>query len=575
MTARDDEWDVTTDCAIVGSGGGALCAAMAATAAGQQALVLEKADVVGGSTALSGGVLWLPDNPVSRRAGVRDSRSDALRYFAEVVGDKHPSTSAERVNAFLEAIGPMTSFLERHGIPFRHCEGYADYYDDRPGGKPRGRSIETELFDTTQLGPWQARLRVSESLQAIPMYTAEVAPVALGRTARSAWTLANIAVRMARAALRGQSVRGSGAALQGWMLLAAIRADIPIWNRTPVTDLIMDDEGRIAGVSAHRGGRPIRIRARRGVLLNAGGFSHNEPMRRRYGRQPASTQWTSANPHDTGEVLEAAIRHGAAVDLMEEAWWIPSSVLPDGSPLFAVYERSKPHAILVDGNGQRYVNEAASYMEVGQAMYERHATVPAIPSWWVMDSRNRRRYMWGVTPGGVTPRNWIDSGYMVKADSVEELARRCGIDAAGLTATVERFNSFAARGEDPDFHKGERAYDRYYGDPRVRPNPCVAPVDKPPFYAVALYPGDVGTCGGLLTDEHARVINEDGRPIPGLYATGNCTASVMGRTYPGAGASIGASFAFGWIAAQHIVESQAGSEQSARHGAVAASRGLP
>jgi 3-oxosteroid 1-dehydrogenase len=255
-------------------------------------------------------------------------------------------------------------------------------------------------------------------------------------------------------------------------------------------------------------------------------------------------------------LLQAALRHGAAVDLMDEAWWIPSSVLPDGTPQFAVYERSKPHAIMVDSSGSRYVNEAASYMEVGQAMYARDQATKAIPSWWITDSRNRRRYLWGMTPGGVTPRKWITDGYMKKAGSIEGLARRCGIDPAALEATVSRYNASAADGVDPDFKKGERAYDRYYGDPRVRPNPCVAPVSKPPFYAVALYPGDVGTCGGLLTDEHARVVRGDGEPIPGLYATGNCTASVMGRTYPGAGASIGASFAFGWIAVRHMSDAQ-------------------
>lgn len=547
------DWDVITDCVMVGSGGGSMCAALAAAEAGRQVLVLEKTDLVGGSTAMSGGVLWLPDNPVSRAAGVKDSRDDALQYFDSVVGHDNPSTSATRVDAFLDGIAPMVKFLERQGIPFRHCEGYADYYDDRPGGKARGRSIETELFDTTQLGPWQKRLRISETLPAIPIHTGEVAPLTAGiRTAKTVWATAKVAGRLAAAIARRQSVRGSGVALQGWMLLAAIRSDIPVWTSARVTDLVVDSEGRVTGVCALRAGRPVRIRARCGVLLNAGGFSHNDAMRTKYGRQPASTKWTVANPGDTGEVIEAAMRHGAATDLMDEAWWIPTTVLPDGSPLYIVYERSKPYGILVDGDGARYVNEAASYMEVGQAMYERNATAPAIPSWWVMDSRHRRRYMWGLTPGGFTPRSWISKGYMTKATSLDELAERCGIDAAGLAQTVRNFNSFATQGIDPAFHKGERAYDRYYGDPRVRPNPCVAAIERPPFYAVAVYPGDVGTCGGLLTDDNARVINTAGRPIPGLYAAGNCTASVMGRTYPGAGASIGASFVFGWIAANHM-----------------------
>ncbi len=336
------------------------------------------------------------------------------------------------------------------------------------------------------------------------------------------------------------------------MLLAAVRADIPVWNSTPVTDLVVED-GRVVGVVAQRHGRAIRIRAHRGVLLNAGGFSHNEEMRSRYGRQPSSTKWTVANPGDTGEVIATAIKHGAATDLMDEAWWIPTTVLPDGSPLYIVYERSKPHGIIVDGTGQRYCNEAASYMEVGQKMYERNASVPAIPSWFVMDSRHRRRYMWGLSPRGVTPKNWVSAGYMHRADTIEDLAAQCNIDPKTLAETVERFN-VDARGASIGISTRVIARTTAItAIPRTKPNPCLGPVDKPPFYAVAVYPGDVGTCGGLVTDEQARVVSRSGEVIEGLYATGNCTASVMGRTYPGAGASIGASFAFGWIAAQHMV----------------------
>ncbi|SNQ52225.1 3-oxosteroid 1-dehydrogenase [Frankia canadensis] len=552
----DAGWDVVTDLLLVGSGGGALCAALAARAAGDQVLVLEKTDQIGGSTAMSGGVLWLPNNPVSRAAGVSDSREDALRYFASVVGDAGPSTSPARVDAFLDAIEPMVTFLSGYDLRFRHCEGYSDYYDDRPGGKARGRSLETDLFDCTELGPWRDKLRISEGMPPVPMYTGEVATGTMPTTAAGARTAARVAGRFARATLTRRQVRGSGAALQGRMLRALLRAEVPVWTSTPAVDLIVEGGeggagGEVVGVVAERDGRRIRVRARAGVLLDVGGFSHNARMRDQYGRAPASTAWTSANPGDTGEMITAAMRHGAAVDLMDEAWWIPSSVLPDGKPQFAVYERSKPFAILVDESGARFTNEAASYMEVGQAMYERNATVPAVPSWWIMDSRNRRSYVWGTTPGGINPKEWLRSGYLKKADTIGELARQCGIDPAGLEATVERFNRHAAEGRDPEFHKGERAYDRYYGDPRVQPNPCVGPVERAPFYAVALYPGDVGTCGGLLTDEHARVLSTDGAPIAGLYAAGNCTASVVGRTYPGAGASIGASFVFGWLGAHH------------------------
>ncbi|MEU7811645.1 FAD-binding protein [Pseudonocardia sp. NPDC049154] len=555
MSGPGPDWGATTDLLVVGSGGGALCAALVAHDRGLQTLVVEKEPLLGGSTAMSGGVLWLPDNPVSRAAGVPDSREDALAYFAAVVGDEGPATSKARTEAFLDTVEPMTRFLQEAGVPWRHCEGYSDYYDDRPGGKARGRSLETELFDTATLGPWESKFRISDDMPPVPAYTGDVAALSVApRTGKSLRTVARIGATFMAAALRGKRIRGSGVALQGYLLTALLKAEIPLWTSSPLVDLV-DVDGRVVGAVVERAGRAIRIGARRGVLLAAGGFARNAEMREEFGRRPASADWTSANVGDTGEVTRIAMAHGAAVDLMDEAWWIPSSILPDGTPVFAVYERSKPFALLVDGTGERYTNEAASYMEVGRAMYARHQeTGSAVPSWWITDSRFRRRYLWGTTPGGVTPKAWLESGYEKRADTLEELAALCGIPPKRLRATVDRFNEHAARGEDPDFHKGERAYDRYYGDPRQRPNPCLGPVEKGPFSAFALYPGDVGTSGGLLTDEHARVLDEAGDPLPGLYATGNGTASVMGRHYPGAGASIGASFAFGWIAAHHAAD---------------------
>ncbi len=276
-------------------------------------------------------------------------------------------------------------------------------------------------------------------------------------------------------------------------------------------------------------------------------------MRERFQPAPSSTAWTHANPGDTGEMIEAMMAHGAAAELMDQAWWLPSAVMPDGAKVYVHQERAKPHCMMVDANGERFVNEAASYMEVGQAMYERHRHAAAVPSWLVFDSNHRRKYIFGKMPPAFTPRELIRNGFVKRAGTIDELAAQCGIDPAGLRASVERLGGFARRGVDDDFHKGDRAYDRYFGDPRRHPNPCLGPIERPPFYAVAVHPGDVGTAGGLLTDEHARVLRIDGSPIEGLYATGNTTASVMGRCYPGAGASIGASFVFGWRAAQHAL----------------------
>jgi len=301
------------------------------------------------------------------------------------------------------------------------------------------------------------------------------------------------------------------------------------------------------------------------VLLNAGGFSRNGAMRERFGPAPTAAQWTAANPGDTGEVLETATRLGAAVDNLDAFWWVPTTqgldgrwpegtTMPDGTlaPWTHHLDLSLPYAIVVDRRGERYVNESASYMEVGERMHERNRTHrSAIPSFVVFDGLHRKRYPWGTALPGVTPKAWLESGYMKKADTLADLAAQCGIDPAGLAKTVERWNGFCASGTDADFNRGGRCFDRAHGDPTVRPNPNLGPISTPPFYAVAMVPSDVGTAGGLVTDAWARVLRGDDRPIEGLYATGNTTASVMGRTYPGAGASIAAAFVFAWIAVHH------------------------
>jgi len=542
------DWDFVSDLLVVGSGGG-LCAAIVAAAADRQALVIEKADVVGGSTAMSGGVLWLPNNPLMQEEGVPDSFEEGMEYFQAVVGDVGPASSIERRTAYITEGANMVRFLRGQGMRFVRCEGYSDYYADVagiPAGKSRGRSIEPAPFDGNELGPWFSKLRTSFT-GGIAILTGEAATVGLVRRSPKAMRIAaRVAVRTMGGRLKRQALLTNGAALIGQALKIVVAQSVPVWTETALEDLIVDD-GRVVGAVVRRHGRQLRVRARDGVVLAAGGFARNAEMRKQYSMQPNAAEWTSANPGDTGEVLEMAIAHGAAADLMDDAWWIPSSILPDGSPAMCISERSKPGSIMVDQAGNRFFNEAVSYMEAGQAMYK-HGAVPA---WLVLDARARRRYTFAFRPPGVTPKEWITSGYMKVADTLEDLALQCGIDATGLVRTVQRFNGFAESGVDLDFHRGEGAHEQYQGDITHKPNACLGPIDKPPFYAVAMFPGDVGTSGGLLCDEHSRVLRTDGSVLPGLYATGNSTASVMGRCYPGAGASIGASFVFAYVAARH------------------------
>ncbi|WP_051361735.1 FAD-dependent oxidoreductase [Solimonas soli] len=546
------KFDHQYDFVIVGSGAASMCAALVVQQQGKRALVVEKTDQVGGSTAMSGGVVWIPDNPAMKRAGVADSYEKAREYLDACVGDVGPASSPQRRHAFLSQGPRAIEFLERLGMEFVHAEGYSDYHEGtRPGGIARSRSLVGRIYDARRLGAWRSRLRRYPGIP--PMEMHESGPLGLnGRTWESARTFARVALRLLRNKL-GADLVGTGAALQGRLLEIALRHEVPIWLDAPVQRLITDDD-RVVGVELHKDGKTLRVGAADGVLLNVGGFSHNRQMREQYQQQPTGTDWTHANPGDTGELLQAAIGLGADVALMEQSWWVSTSVTPDGQRLIHPFDMSKPYCILVDSGGSRYVNESTSYMEVGIRMYARDRIVPAVPSWLIMDSRHRKRYRWGGLPGGEPPRAWLDSGYMIRADSLDALAESCAIPAATLRATVARFNDFARSGVDADFQRGMSAYDRWQGDPAAGPNPNLGSIEKPPFYACRLYPGDVGTCGGMLTDEYARVLRQNGSTIAGLYATGNCTASVLGRAYPGAGASIGASLTFGYIAARHAID---------------------
>jgi 3-oxosteroid 1-dehydrogenase len=543
------EWDHRFDTVVIGSGVGGLVGAVTAKAHGLEPLLIEKTELLGGSSAMSGGVLWVPDNPLMRRENVPDSYAEGMAYLQAVVGDAGPASNPRRRHVYLAKSVELVEFLEDRGLRFLRCEGYSDYYDEATGGKSRGRSIEPVPWDGRKLGAWEPTLRPGMAASiGVAVLTGEVARFAMAlRTLAGLRTAARVIGRTVLGKLLGKHLLTNGASLIGQLLKIAVEDGVTIWTRTALTELV-EENGRITGVVAAKDGREIRIKADRGVLINAGGFARNGEMRTKFGQRNEG-KWTLANPGDTGEAIEAAMRHGAAVDLVDDAWWLPGFILPDGTPAASIADRTRPGSIIVDSGGQRYCDEAASYMEVGQAMIARDAQdgVTAVPSYLIFDQSYRNRYSLSTALPGRTPREWLDSGFLTRADTLAELARRRGIDETGLADTVARFNRFAADGQDPDFHRGERAYDRYHGDPRA-PHPTLGPIVTPPFYALEMYPVDVGTSGGLLTDERARVLTERGEPIPGLYASGNSTASVMGRRYPGAGASIGASAVFSYVA---------------------------
>lgn len=540
--------DQEFDFVIVGSGAGAVPAALVMKDHGKSVIILEKQDCYGGTSAYSGGVIWIPDNPVTNPDGTQDSLEKARTYMRAVAGASADEVPEERRDAYIRGGGEMVRYLMGKGMALEDAH-WPDYRDELPGGRASGRSLSAPLFDVNELGEWAPKLAQYRLTTDIPICSPETVHLFLARkTWKGKVTAMKIAWRMLVKLVARKDLRGSGPAMMGRLFQLLFRTDTPLWLETPVDDLIVED-GRVVGVIARRDGQQVRIRARLGVLVNAGGFSRNAAMREEYQPKPTSTAWTQVNPADTGDLIRAAMRVGAATRFMDEAWWLPSTYYPDGSfgGFHSPNDISKPHCIVVGADGKRFVNESCGYMEFGQAMY----ASGAVPAWAIFDTSHRKTYPWGKVLPGRVPKALIENGYLKRADTLEELARQCGIDAGGLAATVERFNGFAASGVDEDFHRGQSAYNNYYGDPTVRPNPNLGAIARGPFYAAALYPGDVGTAGGILADEHGRALHEDGGVIAGLYVAGNSASSVNGRSYPGAGSSVGPSMVFGYLAARH------------------------
>jgi 3-oxosteroid 1-dehydrogenase len=542
------------DVVVVGSGAAGMTAALTAARHGLRVVVAEKSGKYGGSTARSGGGVWIPGNEVLRKAGVADTPEEAREYLAHVAG---PGVGAERQRAFLDRGPDMLSFVTANApLKLAWVPGYADYYPEAPGGKAEGRSVEPAPMDAHVLGAEEANLNPPylPVPPGVAITQGDYRWLSLGpRHPRAIWAGMKFTGRLARGRLLRQRTISLGQALTAGLRAGLLRADVPVWLDTPLAGLVVED-GAVTGVTVRRpSGETEVVRASRGVILAAGGFERNAEMRRRYQPSPAGSDWTTGGTGNTGDAIVAAEAIGAALDLMDDAWWGPSIPLPKG-PYFLLAERSLPGCILVNAAGQRFVNEAAPYVDAVHAMYDGHATgVSHIPSWLIFDQRYQGTYVFaGRQPGRRFPSRWFEAGVVRSAPSVAELAVSIGIDAQALQKTVTRFGEFAASGRDEDFHRGDSAYDRYYGDPRVRPNPNLAPLRKPPFYAVKMVPGDLGTKGGLVTDARARVLRGDGSVIAGLYAAGNTSAAVMGHSYAGAGATIGPAMTFGYIAALDI-----------------------
>ncbi|MBX7448251.1 3-oxosteroid 1-dehydrogenase [Mycolicibacterium sp. 3033] len=554
----EHEYDVV----VVGSGAAGMVAALTAAHQGLSTIVVEKAPHYGGSTARSGGGVWIPNNEVLERDGVSDTREAARTYLHSIIGDVVP---AEKIDTYLDRGPEMLSFVLKHS-PLKLCwvPNYSDYYPESPGGKSTGRSVEPKPFDAKKLGPDMKGLEPPYGkvpLNVVVMQQDYVRLNQLKRHPRGVLRSLKVGARTMWAQATGKNLVGMGRALIAPLRIGLQKAGVPVQLNTAMTDLLVED-GVVRGIYVRdttepESAEPTLIRARRGVILGSGGFEHNEQMRVKYQRAPITTEWTVGAVANTGDGILAAEKLGAALDVMEDAWWGPTVPLK-GAPWFALSERNSPGSIIVNMSGKRFMNESMPYVEACHHMYggqygQGQGPGENIPAWLIFDQQYRDRYIFaGLQPGQRIPNKWMESGVIVKANTLDELAAETGLPVEALSATVERFNGFARAGVDEDFKRGESAYDRYYGDPTNKPNPNLGEISHAPFYAAKMVPGDLGTKGGIVTDVHGRALRDDGSVIDGLYAAGNVSAPVMGHTYPGPGGTIGPAMTFGYLAARHL-----------------------
>ena len=554
-------WDKEVDVLVVGSGAGGMLAALVAAKNHADVLIVEKEKLWGGTSATSGAGIWIPASDQAAAAGFHDSVDDAFEYVRALSADNVPD---ENIRAYVENAAKMLRWMGANTEIDYHAFPYPDYHAENPGGSPTGYRTHMPLpLDGRRLGKDVRTLRFASPAASLFGYLNwhfDETYILLFRAKGWPWHLAKSLMRYwfdwpFRFTSRKDRRLTLGNALAGGLRLALNEAKVPLWLNSGMEELI-EESGKIVGVVVRRDGKAMRILARKGVILAAGGFDKNQAMRDAHAPLYPNAIYSGGTSGNTGDAIRAGQALGADTMNLQSTWAAPVFYVP-GEPggRLCTIERALPGSLMVNQQGERYLNEAASYHITGQQMARRQREHgDASPSWFVFDHTYRHSYP--VGPVYPLVPDWLQNGMvktiLKKGRTIAELAADMGVDASRLEATIARYNEHAAKGEDPDFHRGDAAYDKMYGDPRVTPNPCLRPLGKGPFYAMPMYPGDIGTNGGLRTDPKARVLDGKGTPIPGLYAIGNCAASAMGESYPGAGVTIGPALTFGYIAASDL-----------------------
>jgi 3-oxosteroid 1-dehydrogenase len=560
------KWDREVDVLVVGTGNGALTAALCNWEMGtEDVLIIEKTDKVGGTSATSGGGIWIPVNHYAKACGADDSAEDAKKYLmGTLFGEDVPE---EMIDTYIEQSPKMLKFLaDRTDVIYESLEHYPDYYTNYDGAKSGHRSLEPKPIAMSELGDDWKNVRWTHHMMRMfsrihftqveahtimtqaPGWKSLLAKMILGYVTDISWRF--------RTAIDRRLCTGSAGIAR--LYLSVKKRGIPLLFNSRMTSLI-EDGGRVTGVIVQQGGKTLRIGARKGVVLGAGGFEKNQALREQYLPAPTNTQWSAGNPANEGDALLAGLSLGAKTRLMKDAWWTTTLCVPDEpTPRLAIMEKSFPGSCVVNRAGERFANESQNYMAFQKDLFATHSdTSPNAPAWQIFDARFRRNFMVGplmtaaMKPDWQIPKSWFETGFVAKANSIHDLAEQVGIDPQGLEGTIAKMNRYAETGTDEDFHRGESAYDRYYADPNIKPNPCLASIDEGPFYAMRIEAGDFGTLGGLDTDVHGRVKLEAGGVVEGLFAVGNCSAAIL-PTYPGPGATLGPAMTMAYQSAKLI-----------------------
>lgn len=544
--------DTTVDLLVIGSGTG-MATALSAKERGLSTLVVEHSERVGGSTARSGGAFWVPGNPILQREGSTDTKEEGRKYLENLLEEDVPR---ERWEAFIEHGPDAIAMLERNvSNKYFWAKGYSDYHPEVPGGTAMGRTCESDAWDKNQLGDEKDRLEPSPMAAPVPMPVtgADYKWMNLMKKTplKSFPRIMKRAIQGTGGMVFGKNYIASGEALAGGMFHGLIMNGIEAWTRTDLVDLIIEND-KVVGAILEQDGNQVTVRANKGVVLAMGGFEHDEEARQKH-EGPEVTDESFGTKGNVGDNLRIAKKIGAGTRFLEEAWWFPSVERLPGMdmPQIMLAERNLPGSFIVDETGERFINEAMSYMAFGQTVLGLRRDGRKVEQMWiVMDQEYRNNYVFAgsVFPMMPFPKAWYDAGIVVDAKNPQELAQKMGVPVDAFVNEILHFNQMASTGIDADYGRGNSAYDRYYGDPTNQPNPCLRPLHGK-LYAVKMVLGDLGTCGGFACDEKGRVLREDGSVIEGLYAQGNAAGNVFGHHYPGAGATISQGLVFGHIIA--------------------------